>query len=192
MGLLVGYVQKQWTFTSGEGSWKYGYWDDSKFLNGLQAGIRVEPLFNYGFGIDTGLYYEFYYSQSKPMLSDDGSTRFRPSYEEHALYLPLRLEYRLNFSDNFQLFFYGGLGLDYTISAKIKTNSEDVYYEEDDAYDSAVWKKFNASLEYGGGLRIHGVQLNFTMSNGLVKMEDEADGVFKLSKPLAVSVSYMF
>ena len=48
--ISVGYVQKQWTVKENGESSKMGYWDDTKYLSGIQAGIRIEPLFKYGFG----------------------------------------------------------------------------------------------------------------------------------------------
>lgn len=190
VGISVGYVQKYWSFESESGSSTFGYWDDSENIKGVQAGLRIEPQFKYGFALDTGLYYEFYYSESKPQVSDD--IRFRPSFEEHSLYLPVHLEYRLNFSDNFQIFIYGGVGLDYSLSDKIKSNSEDIYYEDEEAYDRAIWRKFNASYEAGAGIAVSRVQLNFTTAKSFLSMEDEADGVYRLNKGVSVSLSYMF
>lgn len=189
-GISVGYVQKQWTVKENGESSKMGYWDDTKYLSGIQAGIRIEPLFKYGFGIDTGLYYEYYYSKSKP-ISYDG-IEFEPSISEHSLYLPVHLEYRFNFCKAFQLFFYGGIGLDYVLSAKLKTNDEDLSYDKDDAYENASLKKFNTSLEYGGGFRIYGVQVNLTLTNGLLNIYKESDAEIKQSKNLMCNLSYMF
>ncbi len=189
-GFSVGYVQKQWAVKEEGETNKMGYWDDTKHLSGIQAGFRVEPLFKYGFGIDTGLYYEYYHSKSKP-ISYDG-IEFEPTLNEHSLYLPVHLEYRLNFSKEFQLFFYGGIGLDYVLSAKLKTNHEDLSYDEDDAYDNASLKKFNTSLEYGGGFRIYGVQVNFTLANGMLNIYKESGAEIKQNKNLMCNLSYMF
>lgn len=189
-GFSVGYVQKQWVYKAGDVTEKFGYWDDSKQVGGVQAGVRIEPLFKYGFGLNTGLYYEYYYSKSKPMNYE--GEEYEPSFEEHALYLPVHLEYRLNFSKNFQLFFYGGVGLDYGLSAKIKTNNDNLEYDDDNAYKNSDWKRFNTSLEYGGGVRLYRVQLNFTMANGLINMSDDSEYSTKQNKNLMCSLSVMF
>lgn len=189
-GFSIGYVQKQWAVKEEGETNKMGYWDDTKHLSGIQAGFRVEPLFKYGFGIDTGLYYEYYHSKSKP-TSYDG-VEFEPTLNEHSLYLPIHLEYRLNFCKEFQLFFYGGIGLDYVLSAKLKTNNDELSYDEDDAYENAYLKKFNTSLEYGGGFRIYGVQVNITMTNGLLNIYKENGAKIKQNKNLMCNLSYMF
>ncbi len=188
-GFSVGYVQKQWSVKSDGEKFKVGYWDDSKYISGVQAGIRVEPLFKYGFGIDTGLYYEFYYSKSKPQTSD--GVEFSPSMQDHSLYLPIHAEYRLNFSDSFQAFFYGGVGFNLVVASSIKTNSDILEYDEDDAYRSLDFKKFNASVEFGGGLRYSCFQLNFTMSKGLLKMNSSDEIMIKQNKMMC-NLSVMF
>lgn len=189
-GFSIGYVQKQWAYETEDGTEKFGYWEDSKAIHGIQAGFRIEPLFKYGFGLDTGLYYEFYYSKSKAL--DYEGEEYKPSLEEHVLYLPVHLEYRLNFSKNFQLFFYGGVGLDYGLSAKIKTNNDNLDYDENNAYKNSEWKRFNASLEYGGGMRICNIQINFTMANGLINMSKDSDYKVKQNKNLMCILSAMF
>jgi tetratricopeptide (TPR) repeat protein len=188
-GLSVGYVQKQWTISDENGANKCGFWDDSSCISGVQVGVRIEPLFKYGFGIDTGLYYEYYYSKSQTMYEQ--GVEFRPSLQEHAIYLPVHLEYRLHFSPSFQLFFYGGGGLDYGISAKLKTNCEELSFEDNNAYETD-WKQFNASLEYGGGLRINHLQFNFTISKGLIDMSNDSSYKVKLGKNMMVSVTLMY
>lgn len=117
---------------------------------------------------------------------------YEPTLQEHALYLPIHLEYRLNFSKNFQLFFYGGIGLDYGLSAKLKTHNKNLNYEEDSAYEDSAWKKFNTSLEYGGGMRICRLQFNLTMSKGLINMSEDPVYKIKQNKNLMCSLSVMF
>lgn len=189
-GLSVGYVQKQWTVKEDGETYKVGFWDDTKQLSGIQAGLRIEPLFKYGFGIDTGLYYEYYYSKSKSQTYD--GVEFQPTMNEHSLYLPIHLEYRLNFSSKFQVFFYGGIGLDYVLSAKVKTNNDELSYDEDDAYKLNDLKKFNSSLEYGGGFRVSCLQFNFSMVNGLLNMYKGPNAEIKQNKNLMCSLSLMF
>lgn len=199
MGLSIGYVQKQWTFDFKDGrSEKGGFWDDSKQISGVQAGIRVNPQFGYGFGLNTGLYYEYYYSKSDRMNYTDDYGQYTGTLQEHALYLPMHLEYRMNFSKYFQLFFYGGIGLDYGLANSIKwVDCDDDSYSEtiDNIYDSndcPDWQRFNYSLEYGGGIRTSHLQLNFTMSQGLRNMSSTDEYKVYQGKNLMLSLSIMF
>lgn len=199
VGLSVGYVQKQWTFKYEDGdSEKSGFWEDTKQIGGIQAGIRINPQFGYGFGMDTGLYYEYYQSKSNPMNYTDGYGKYTGTLREHALYLPLRIEYRLNFSKYFQLFFYGGIGLDYGLANSIKwVDYDDDSYNETinniyDSDDCPDWKRFNYSLEYGGGIRTSCLQLNFTMAKGLKDMSSTNDYKVYQGKNLMLALSIMF
>ena len=173
-------------------------WEDSKFVNGVQAGIRVEPVASFGLGLNTGLFYEYYYTESDDMYYIDGPGSYRGVIQEHALYLPVHLEYRLRFSDDFSAFIYGGAGFDYGISAGVEfkdTDDDYVIYENNSLYESEDvenWKRFNASLEYGLGLSYKNVQLNVTRSHGLVNMAKEDGYSVKQNKPLMVSLSIMF
>lgn len=200
IGLSLGYVSKQWVYSTNERAEKYGFWDDCKVLHGAQIGIRVEPLFKYGFGINTGLFYEFYYSKSDTYtLSDDyGYYDCYGIFTEHSLYLPIHLEYRLNFSESFQIFFYGGVGLDCGIYASVDMQEEDEsepYYTADDVYDNEDWgdyNRFNASFDYGLGVRVKSVQLNVGFSKGLINMSNDNEYKTKQNKNWILSLSYMF
>lgn len=198
IGFSIGYVQKQWTSKVDGKRERYGMWEDSKFISGVQAGIRIEPVASFGLGLNTGLFYEYYYTQSKDMYYSDASGSYRGVIQEHALYLPVHLEYRLRITDDFHAFIYGGAGLDYGISAGVEmkdTNDDYVVYENGSLYESddvENWKRFNASLEYGLGLSYKNVQLNVTRSHGLINMAKDSDNSVKQDKPLMVSLSVMF
>ena len=45
VGISAGYVSKQWVWKEGNYAEKNGAWEGTSNLNGLQAGIRFEPLF---------------------------------------------------------------------------------------------------------------------------------------------------
>jgi hypothetical protein len=109
--------------------------DYDDILAGIQVGLHYEPLFKYGFGVHTGLYYEHYKSEYQNDMDE-----YATEYEEHVLSIPLHLEYRLNFSKYFNLFVYGGGGLN-LIQAEILS-----------------------STEFGVGLRINHIQLNMGLS----------------------------
>lgn len=198
IGLSLGYVTKQWSLHQDGRSEKIGYWEDNKNLTGLQVGIRVEPQFKYGFGLNTGLYYEYYYSNTdNAYISDDYNNELgcKGKLQEHNIYLPLHFEYRLHFSGKFKVFFFGGLGFDYGLGGTIKYTDIPGYEDAtfDDIYeDSWAWKRFNTSLEYGAGIYICGVQLNLGMTKGLINMSGDTDVKVKMNKNLSIGLSYMF
>jgi len=194
-GFSVGYVQKQWVASDNEGREKMGFWEDSKLIHGVQAGFRFEPYAKFGLGLNTGIFYEFYYSKSKTM-NVDGYDVYG-ELMEHALYMPLHLCYRLRFKE-FQIFAFGGAGADFGLANSMKLRYEgtkDVGYESSNTYeteDSPDWKRFNASYEFGGGLRFKAVQATFTMSKGFLDSASSGSYKMRQNKPMMVTLGFMF
>ncbi len=198
IGLSFGYVTKQWAASENGKVEKIGYWEDKKSLSGIQVGIRIEPQFKYGFAINTGLFYEYYFSNTdNAVIYDeyDDPIRCSGQLHEHNLYFPIHLEYRLHFSNHFNVFFYGGFGFDCGLGGSIDLKDIPGYEDAtfDDIYDESwAWKRFNTSVEYGVGLRLHGVQIHASMSKGLLNMSDVDDVKVKMNKNLSVGISFMF
>lgn len=187
----MGYVQKQWVIDYGEQKEKMGVFDDDKAVNGIQVGFIVDPQFGYGLGINTGIFYEYYFSKSDEI--DEGYGPYRYKFHEHSLYLPLHFKYSMNFSEWFQLSLYGGLGLDCGLVGKLsihgdnyESDSESVYSKENE------WKRFNYSLEYGASIRVKNVQFNFTKAIGLSNWSISEDYTLKQNKNLSLSVAFCY
>ena len=194
-GFSAGYVQKQWQSKEGGSKEKMGFWEDSKVVHGVQAGFRATPYFKFGLGLNTGLLYEYYYTKSQPMVVDGYDVY--GEMQEHALYMPVHLTYRLKFND-FHIYAFGGVGLDYGIMSKVqlKENGSDyVGYDNSPLYeteDAPDWKRFNASYEFGGGLRYKMVELQFTMSRGFLNMSHDSSYKLYQNKPMMFSLGFMF
>lgn len=152
-GITAGYIQRT-----------------SEYSDGLQLGIKVEPLFKNGFGVNTGLNFIGY--STELLFALNGVEEF----EQYALNIPLHLEYRLNFSKWFNVFAYGGAGLN------VVTNS---LFDE---------YSMPTTFEYGGGLRINHLQFTIGQSDYIGNLKDIQDfGTYRESyQKLILSVSYMF
>lgn len=155
-----------WGLTAGYSQLDY---DSYYNLEGVHLGLRIEPLFKYGFGLNTGLVLSAY-------LNDGASLNGSSQFGYYGLNVPLHLEYRLNFSKKFNLFAYGGVGFN------VHTNS---------TFDDNV---FPATLEYGGGFRVGHVQFNVGKSSYMGDFKNIGD-IGKNVRPfqnLILSISYMF
>ncbi len=128
-----------WGLTSGYSQLNY---DSYSNLHGVHLGLRLEPLFKYGFGLNTGLIFNAYLKDVTTLNSD-----LKISY--YGISVPLHLEYRFNFSKKFNLFLYGGVGFNALTDYTFKDND------------------LPATLEYGGGFRVGHVQFNFGKSSYL-------------------------
>lgn len=189
-GLSFGYIQKQWEYSADGEKIKMGVFDNDKYLNGIQTGFRIDPQFGAGFGMNTGLFYEYCWAKSDKVYDEYGS--YNLSYKEHGLYLPAHLKFTMNFSKWFQLSFHGGVGLNYVVSGKAKWKDDEgsdtwnVFKEDDE------WKRFNPMLEYGASIRIRAVQFDFTMSKGLRNWAADTGETMKVGRPMSVSTTICF
>lgn len=199
-GLSVGYVSKEWTYQNEDYKESWSIFDN-KWLNGLQIGLRYEPLFKYGFGLDVGLYYEYYYDRSEELIDTDewGEYSYRISFSEHVLHIPIHAEYRLNFSESFQMFFYAGFDFDCGLYGKFaftEVGADEPYgVMDEDIYSEDILldrQRCNFSFAFGGGLRFKALQLNAGTGMGLVNMSDSPEYKVKQNNPLKISLAVMF
>ncbi len=169
-GLTVGYIQMAYDPLVQMPISSKNYW------NGVQLGLRIEPLFKYGFGLNTGIFYEYYSRSTTYTDTYDPYYSYSEKQELQAFNIPLHLEYRLNFSKWFNLFAYGGVGFN-----AVK-NSE---------FDEYSWP---VTFEYGGGMRINRIQFNAGKSSHVGDFKD-SQNFGRYTTPyhnLVISMSYMF
>lgn len=199
-GVSVGYVSKRWENIWPDGSKEHSsVFDDTKLINGVQAGVRWEPQLKYGFGFDTGLYYEYYQDKSDMMDDGDGYGPYFVRMSEHCLHFPAHVEYRLNFTEDFQVFFYGGVALDFVLYGKFDYFDEG-YDEPFGTLDEEIYagevlpdvKRFNASWSFGGGVRFMAFQLNAGTRMGFYNMSSSPDYKVYQNNPFLISLSFMF
>lgn len=189
-GFTVGYVQKQLS-TDDEGYKvkENGVWynGEDKWLSGVQVGFRVQPCFSWGLGLYTGLYYEYYFSSNGDPYGDEYS-----DFEEHCIYLPAHVLFRLPFAEKVALQVHGGLGFNYSVSGRYY---EDGYDDYSDFYgEDGCPKRFNMTLEVGVGFRVGPVQINAQYGLGLTDHESYAsvgDYSTKQNK-MTLSASWVF
>ena len=199
-GVSAGYVSKVWSKESNGTKTNAGLYGGD-WLHGIQFGLRFNPQFKYGFGMNIGLLYEYYHNKSAlhtDGIDENGATfNYNQTLNEHVLRLPLYLEYRLNFSKAFQLFFYGGLSVDYVVSGTMeytKEGNQEPYHKEKDIYGSIIpsAQRYNVSLIYGGGIRFNAVQFNVNSEMGLINLSPSEEYIIKQNNPLSISLSIMF
>lgn len=204
VGLSVGFVEKTWVMKSTESGTeniadvKTDFFGDGKFIPGIQAGLRVQPQFKYGFGLNTGLFYEYYWDKGEMVDADNSSIYYAGKYQEHSIYLPIDLEYRITLAENVSLFINGGLGMDIGIAGSITAKDDgddEPFFEETAIYDNSEFntpKRFNLSYEFGGGFQIYGVQVSFNVAKGLLEHSNMEGISMKVNKPMMIAVSYVF
>lgn len=193
-GINVGFTQKAFKETKDGETKNHGWWKNNALV-GIQAGVKVNPQFDHGFGFNTGLYYEYYYDAASETavperFHQEGSGK--GTYQEHDIYVPLHAEYSLHLGKRFRFFAFGGLGVNYVLNSSeiIREKGESTTWgkvSNSDAYGAVGYSKFGATLEYGGGLSVEGLQVRITKGTGLNNIGGNGSDV-KLDK-LNVAVS---
>ncbi len=200
LGISAGYVSKQWLYKEPNKVDKQGFWNEYSNVNGFEIGFRFEPLFNYGLGLNTGLFLDIYQSTTKERTAQDenGMFKYRAVFSEGALSLPLHLEYRLHFSKNMSLFVYSGASADMGLYAQVdeyEVGQDEAYFTQENIYGNKDFdfhvKRFNASFDYGLGIRIYGAQLNMGASKGLIDYSPSDNLKIKQNKNIMISLSWM-
>ncbi|MBK8369788.1 MAG: hypothetical protein IPL20_00120 [Saprospiraceae bacterium] len=136
----------------------------------VQFGFKVEPLFKYGFGFNTGINLQGY---SRNLFENQ---LFNNGFEAYAVNIPVHLEYRFNFSKWFNIFAFGGAGINF--------------------YTESSFSEFTypVSLDYGAGLRINRIQFTLGKSSLLGDFKDfnKIGQDIKPYKQLSTTLAYMF
>lgn len=184
VGLSFAYVQKQYVTKSGNQTLikENGVWDsgENKWLSGGQFGIHFQPCFHFGLGLYTGIFYEFYYSKD--------SEGDRNEYQEHDLYAPAHLLFRLPLAEKGCFFIHGGVGANYIVAAKVGDTDVTEYLGKD-----GIFKKFNWQIEGGLGFRVRAIAIHAQYSFGMTDHEFYTGGdyVTKMHK-LTGTLSFVF
>jgi hypothetical protein len=166
---------------------------NSNSHTGGQIGLRFEPLYKYGFGLNAGLNLGFYsYDYDKSIDVDVDVDADVDDYDLRVVELILNfnagLEYRLNFSRWFNVYLYGGTSFDLSDSSFYVKETQDSY----EGADGTV--RFFKYVDLGAGFRIDQLQFNAIGSI----LWDSFDKSFKFSdfysrpQKVVFSVSYMF
>ena len=185
-GLTGGYVQKWIYLSDGRQSASVDYFGEERHMNGFQVGVPVQPIFGYGLGLNTGLYFEGYFADWSEYDSYE-----KISMTELCLYMPVDFMFRLPLGENFSIFVNGGIGIDWSLKTTCSQDGYDdwsIDYSEDGAPNH-----FNFSAEFGGGIQFKALQISGNYQIGLnnnSKMVD--DGITAKLRKFSVQLSVMF
>jgi len=170
----MGYVNKSWRCTyATAGTLREDFWGfPNSYLHGIQVGGLYTPSFDWGLGLRTGLYFEFYNSVS-PYVRD-----YCNNFSEIDLYIPVHASFRIPITNDVSFNVFGGVGFQLAMDGKYFKYTGRTwwtfrrlyreYYTQRQVYGVDGWPhKVNWQGEVGASLRIKIVTLNFTYSWGL-------------------------
>ena len=142
--------------------------------NGAYAGISFNIPLAGGFGIAPGLYYSMITNKD----SSSGTILGIPvsassTFTEHAVNVPLYLNYNLNLASDSNFFIFAGPTAQYGIASSTKLtggvgdNSAEKKY---DNYDNENYNRFNVYLGGGVGFQVSAIQITVGYDYGLMNL----------------------
>ena len=144
-------------------------------LAALQAGIHFQPALDWGLGLYTGLFYQYYLSGT--MTSEKSPTENGPldqtytNYSEHEVMVPLHLYFRLPFSKTVALSFHGGPDVSYAFLARYD-DRDNMFLSWNPPYgEGFLHKHFNLSYSIAAGFQIKWAMIEAVMQNGITNHE---------------------
>ena len=115
-GFSVGWVAKEWRTSYNGQTLCEDLWGNlGKMLHGVQFGLHFHQSIFYGIGWRTGFYYEWYISHDS-FLKENGWNRFN----EHSLYIPLHVQFRLPVTRKISITPYAGIGFNIALKGRMK------------------------------------------------------------------------
>ena len=142
--------------------------------NGAFAGVSFNVPLAGGFGIAPGLYYSMITNKSGSSGSILGiPVSVSSTFMEHAVNVPLYLNYGIDLSGDTNFFIYAGPTAQYGLSSTTKLaggvgdNSADKKY---DNYDNENYNRFNVYLGGGVGFQVSAIQITLGYDYGLMNL----------------------
>lgn len=185
-GFTVAYVQKWMHISDGRQSIGTNYFGEEKHMHGVQIGVPIQPIFGYGLGLNTGLYFECYFDGYEDYEYNDHT-----NMEEYCLYMPIDLMFRLPLGENFSIFVNGGIGIDWSIETVLKMDGYDDY--KIDYSEEGAPNHFNFSGEMGGGIQYKSLQVSANYQIGLTNNSNMvSDEITAKLRKFSIQLSLMF
>ena len=142
--------------------------------NGAYAGISFNIPLAGGFGIAPGLYYSMITNKSGSTGTILGiPVSASSTFMEHAVNVPLYLNYNLNLASDSNFFIFAGPTAQYGIASSTKLaggvgdNSAEKKY---DNYDNENYNRFNVYLGGGVGFQVSAIQITVGYDYGLMNL----------------------
>lgn len=170
----AGYVNKSWlcTYPSGVTQREDFFGDPTEqYLHGFQFGGLYTPSFSWGLGLRTGLFFEVYISQAQWLRS------WCNSFNEVDMYIPLHASYRIPFTSDIALDFFGGMAFQWAMNGYYSRwtgtswswcgRVKRYYDTRSQEYGDGWPDRINWQAEVGAHLRLKVVAISFTYSFGV-------------------------
>ncbi len=146
-------------------SFRYGDKSVTSPYNMIKSGVTIElPIHHYGFGIETGLKYNYGFGKREQRYAHNGKAKY--NYSAHLIDVPVRLTFTFPLFWNIKLYTFTGanfnIGLAQTEEVKFTQKKVEgvtnvLPYPKSGTYNlyENDYSRFNFQLGAGGGLQWH-------------------------------------
>lgn len=164
--------------------------------NGAYAGVSINIPLSGGFGIAPGLYYSMITNKD----GSDGSILGIPvsvssTFVEHAVNVPLYLNYSLNLASDSNIFIFAGPTAQYGLASSTKLSGGVGEYSGDkkfDNYDNENYNRFNVYLGGGVGFQVSAIQITVGYDYGLMNLYKGDNAVKTHRSNLKLGLGFVF
>ena len=221
-GVTVGWMDKMMRTVNGDNVTNLSLTNvdgKEKLGNTLQIGVNYTPTFNYGIGLNVGVYYEWTWNNN---MEDIGLGKFEAKCNNHEISIPVRAQWSLGITDNMTVYVFTGpsfdfgllysqrfrlYGLDGNLDEKGFVNAYSGKYNVGSKIASIAgfpssgegkndnWKEYKAFHPYWGfgvGFQWEYLRLQVTSDWGIMNVSNHPDKQIYFNKPIAISFSYLF
>ena len=144
--------------------------NSSTGANGAYAGVSFNIPVSGGFAIAPGVYYSMLASQKTEFWGAANG-----SFQEHAVNVPVYLNYGIDLARDTKVFIYGGPTLQYGLSSKVKHTAGSASIIEDFYKENGSLRyylnPFNVYLGGGVGFQVSALQIAVGYDYGMMNLD---------------------
>ncbi|MBQ6754348.1 MAG: PEGA domain-containing protein [Bacteroidales bacterium] len=166
-GMSFAWVRKQWEVSGSGYKTKANIWaSENQWVEGFQIGFHFQPCFEWGLGLYSGFFFEYYTTINEDVPSHE---EYYDKWEEYSLYIPLQTTFMIPLYKKGAVYFRAGVGMDFGLLGELKVSENDYVDPVDDTYGNEGFpSRFNLTRELGVSLRFNAIMFHATWSKGLL------------------------
>ncbi|MBR5176243.1 MAG: PorT family protein [Bacteroidales bacterium] len=164
--------------------------------NGAFAGVSLNIPLAGGFGIAPGLYYSLITNKNGSSGTFLGvPVSVSATFMEHAVNVPLYLNYSFNLASDSNVFIFAGPTAQYGLASTTKIaggvgeSSSDQTY---DNYDDGNYNRFNVYLGGGVGFQVSAIQITVGYDYGLMNLYKGENATKSHRSNLKIGLGFLF
>lgn len=153
--------------------------------NGAYAGVSFNLPVVGALGVAPGIYYSGLFSKNTELFGFGTG-----SFQEHAINVPVYLNYTIELARDTNFFIYGGPTAQYGLSSKVKHDVGSVTTVQDN-YQDPDFSRFNVYLGGGVGFQAGAIQVTVGYDYGMINQYKNTDVTCRRSN-IKIGAGFLF